>query len=347
VPAGVTLYLPGVLEPPAGVPPPDLLSGLRVAALERLLARAERVSGPAGDPEAGLFTLFGLDPAEAGVPAAAVARLAEDPPLEAPAGWWLRADPVHLRPDLAKLILFDAGSFALSLDDARRLARAVAPIFEAAGAALEVAAPARWYLRLERSAALRTRPLSAVLGQDLRPHLASGRDARRWQALLTEVEMTLFADPVNQEREARGEPPLNGLWLWGGGVAPERAARRWAGVQGDDALARGLARLTGGPAPPSADGLAELAASAGEVLLYQDGPLRAVRYGDPQAWREALAAVEERWVAPTLQALAARAVTHLTVLDGAGRGYRLTRSALRRWWRRPSPLAEHLRAPGV
>jgi hypothetical protein len=43
-----------------------------------------------------------------------------------------------------------------------------------------------------------------------------------YHALRGEVEMALHEHPVNQQRQADGLPPVNSLWLWGGGFAPEQ-----------------------------------------------------------------------------------------------------------------------------
>jgi hypothetical protein len=40
-----------------------------------------------------------------------------------------------------------------------------------------------------------------------------------WQRILTEIQMALYAHPLNQAREARGELLVSSLWLWGGGRA--------------------------------------------------------------------------------------------------------------------------------
>jgi hypothetical protein len=362
----LTLFLPGLLELPAREPAELLVADLRLPALQRLLARAEAIAVPTGGFEAALMSLFGCQVTEQeDVPVAAVTRLVEDRGGEprvmslgatdgvepspgrhagAEGDWWLRADPVHLRPDLAKLILFDAGTFTLSDAEARALAAEVAPLFGEAGATLEVRAATRWYLRLPGPLELQVSPLSRVIGQDLREHRPQGADARRWQVLLTEVQMTLFASTVNQDREARGEPAVNSLWLWGGGPAPRLAPGGWAAVWSDDPLPAGLARLSGGrhrPGPASFQAWTRESPGPGEHLVVDDRLLRAVRYGDVEAWRSGLEALEEQWLAPLLAALEARRLAAATVLDGAGSGLRLGRGELRRWWRRPRPLASH------
>lgn len=343
-PLSLTLFVPGLLEPPADAPLADLLQGLALPALERLLARAERVGGPVGDAEAVLFALFGAEvPPGDDPPVAAVTRAAEGG--GAPAGWYLRADPVHLRADLSRLILFDAGTFALSMTEAAALAAAVRPLFAEVGGVLEVPAPARWYLRVGEPVRLRTRPLSAACGRDLRQALPLGADERRWRALLTEVQMALFGTPVNAEREARGEPVVNSLWVWGGGELPPPPPPTWAGTWSGDPLAVGLAGLAGTPSGAAPAGLAAWLAGGpepGAHLVVTDALQRAARYGDVEGWREALAGLEAAWVAPALDAVAAGRVASLGLATGAGSDLRLGRGALRRWWRRQRPLADAL-----
>ena len=37
---------------------------------------------------------------------------------------------------------------------------------------------------------------------------------------MNEAQMILHTHPVNAEREARGMPAVNSVWLWGGGTLP-------------------------------------------------------------------------------------------------------------------------------
>jgi len=109
-----------------------MTEALAVAAIERVLARAER-AGPAGTQDRELFALAGVEtPGDAQPPVAAVALLGEDEPGDAaPArGWWLRADPVHLRADLTDLVLTDPAELDLAQDEAERLAAPLAAHLE-------------------------------------------------------------------------------------------------------------------------------------------------------------------------------------------------------------------------
>ena len=95
---------------------------------------------------------------------------------------------------------------------------------------------------------------------------------------------------------------------------------------GEDAYVEALWRLRGGPIAPLPDGFERIAACAAgaSVVLYPTrgaaGPLRALEL------------LEQRWLAPALQALRARELSSLSLLAGSF-AYRLTRWYLARFWR--------------
>lgn len=48
---------------------------------------------------------------------------------------------------------------------------------------------------------------------DMLKYLPNGSDLKRWQKLLTELQMLLHAHPVNTARVQRGARPINSSWL--------------------------------------------------------------------------------------------------------------------------------------
>lgn len=211
-------------------------------ALEWLLARA-RSHAVAADPESLLLQLFGLPvAAEVEQPVAALTRLGDGGAVDGE-GWWLRADPVHLRADLHGVLLADARALAIDATEAALLAAAFDHTFATDGLQLDVPHPQRWYLRLPADPGIRTRPLAEVIGRDINALLPQGSAARRWRTLMTEVQMLFHAHPVNRAREEQQLPLLNGLWFWGGGPCPVSAQAPAAGLYARDPLARGLAHL--------------------------------------------------------------------------------------------------------
>ena len=231
------------------------------------IARADRLpSGPVGylDGLAGYFR------ADGGLPAAALTR----DYLQGDAGdaSWLSADPAWVQPDLTGVRLLACGRLGLGMDEAQVLAAPLKPLFGDAGMLLEVTSPDRWHLRL-----LADSPLPAfaapeqAMGEDLFEHLPQGIEGRRWRILLNEVQVLLHQHPLNAERRERGLPPVNSVWLWGGGKRPAYVRSELVGVLGDDLLLRALASRAGAEVQArEVDAVA--AARAGWLIDLQDVP---------------------------------------------------------------------------
>jgi hypothetical protein len=164
-----------------------------------------------------------------------------------------------------------------------------------------------------------------------------GADARRLRSVLNELQMLLFEHPVNQAREARGELPVNSLWLWGGGSLPGVPANAPT-LYANDATARALAAFCGAenfPLPPQLDA----AMLKTQRLVLLDALTPAGQCGDAYGWREALRALESSWFVPLRAALRTLDSTGVQLLDPVnGRGLQLQRADAWKIWRRPRPL---------
>lgn len=347
MPSRLTLLIPGLLGPWAG-PPGPLAEGLDVPALERLLARGEPVPGVADSLEVLLFNAFGHDEPDADLPVGAVTAgvdLPDGPARPTPAGdgngWWLRADPVHLRADRDTLVLTGHGDLGLTDEQAGRLVAELGEVFAPLGGRLYAGPAERWYLRLPKAPAIRTWPPSAVWGKGIRPYLPYGAAATRWHALMNEAQMQLNLSPVNRAREADGAVTANSLWLWGGG-RPPRLARCWDAVWCSEVTGRGLARLSGSACRAVPQEGASRPVPDGEVLVVLDGPARALGCKDPVRWQTSVQAVHDRWLVPLVPAIGRGEIESLALITGSGTNYTLTRRADGRWWRRTRPLARYL-----
>ncbi len=62
------------------------------------------------------------------------------------------------------------------------------------------------------------------MNRSINSHLPRGDDALAWHRVMNEAQMIMHAHPVTAAREARGAPPANSIWLWGGGTLPRRIA---------------------------------------------------------------------------------------------------------------------------
>ena len=257
---------------------------------------------------------------------------------------WARADPVHLRVMRDRLILVPGHALNISAEEAQALCEALNRHF-APAVAFQPVTPLRWCARLAEDAAFEAdSPLEAA-GRDVDLALPAARGAPH--RLLNEAQMLLHSHAVNAAREARGEAPINSLWLWGAGRKPRPAAKRWQSVASDEPVALGLARLGGArlrALPRAAQAWLEQSPDDGRHLVVLDGLRAPLALGEAAQYREALAGLERDWFAPLLAALRAGRVgmISLHVPDGPEyRSYEAIRGDLRRFWRRPRRLQEY------
>ncbi len=327
------LILPGLLGPLPG----PTNNTPNSPPLETLLSKADRTDHPGKDPESTLFTLFGVEKQQGqDWPSAAVSHHGTQPDNEK--SWWLHADPVMLRPDMERLLLFPADALAVQPSEADELITLLNGHFKDDGWQLQAMAPDHWLLRLNDQPAITTSPLHEVAGRSMFPFLPKGDDALRWHGLVNEAQMLLYNAPVNQARREAGSLEINGLWLWGSGRLPEVKTDSWTQVLSDNPLARGLGRLAGA----SVRGLeGEFPHGEGDLLLCRDDLYPSVLMGDPMEWSERLQALTP-WFEQLLDGLRRGHWTRLLLYPCNGHSYALSGAALRRFWRRKRPLQHFL-----
>jgi len=307
----------------------------RLPALEMLLARGRSQAAPSQRLEGWLQHAFELEGQPLAVGALTLLASGGDPGEAR----WARADPVHLRLMRDRLILVPGAAIEISRQEAETLCAALSAHF--AGALVcHAVDPRRWCVRLEKELEL----------GEVAPLEMAGREvmlARAGDALLNEVQMVLHAHPVNEAREARGEPALNSLWLWGAGRVPREARCRWLSISSDNPLALGLARLAGARhrgLPASAEAWLDRVPEEGRHLVILDALRAPLALSQEAEYRAGIEALERGWFAPLLGALREGRVGMVTlhVPDAAaGASFETIRGDLRRFWRRPKALERY------
>ena len=157
--------------------------------------------------------------------------------------------------------------------------------------------------------------------------------------------MILHGHPVNQARQAAGQPLVNSLWPWGGGRLPELdtlvRATRHDTLWSDDPIAQGIARLL--QIDRAALPTAYSGTTARAPLAVVDALEHPARTGDAIVWREELARFEAEWLAPALGALRAGRLDALRLIapgDLATAELQVSRHDLWKLWRKPRSLAD-------
>ena len=229
------LVVPGLLSPPQGTHGSDKL---RASTLEKFLNLCS-VSDADRDYEHQLFSLMGLPQDTAAAPYAYLGDggyPGEDV--------WMQADPVHMKTDLTRLLLFEGKNLDISLDEADALAEEFNDHFEDDGLELYVPHAERWYFLLDEIPNIETHPVAKVSGRSPDAFMPTGEDATFWQSMLMETQMLFHGSEVNRERAAHGKPPVNSLWIHSPGrqAASLTPVVHFKTVVADDPLALGLAR---------------------------------------------------------------------------------------------------------
>ena len=212
----LTLMLPGSFVP-ADIAV-ELIAALRAPALGRLLERAapaETSTSPQDSAESTWIArhVFGT-PGRA--PTAPYAWAALTGTADTAGVVW-HADPVHIEVGRDTLIV-------RGLDDAPPDEAEADALIAAANETLATAdcelrrAGSQWFLHTDRVWSFMPPPISDALGQAYSPAKSDEQDSMHWSRLHNAIQMRWHTDPVNEAREGRGLPPINALWLHGGGA---------------------------------------------------------------------------------------------------------------------------------
>ncbi|TDR73931.1 hypothetical protein [Paludibacterium purpuratum] len=256
--------------------------------------------------------------------------------------YWLLADPVTWRIDRDRALLADAGVMRIDRQEADALIEALNRHFADDGLLFHAPAPARWYVSLSAAPDAGFHSLPDVVGENVDDFLPHGPDGLMLSRMLNEAQMLLFTHPVNEAREARGEPRINSLWLWGAGELPP--LMRSAALYSDQPLQAVLAQLDGGEARAVPWSFAALEAETpwpASAWVELDRLLGAAQYRDSWGWREALLVLEQDWFAPLLQALRQGSLRGVTLLSHGELAIEahVGRGDLWKFWRRPRTLS--------
>lgn len=325
----LTLLLAGALVP--GALAGELASAIKAPHLAARLARAALIEDiTAVEPLRGAAHLSWLNPRIFGThvdaPTApyAFAALSGDRPR---AGLQLfHADLIHLGFARDHLVV-ESLAVAPSAAERAALRRSAEPVLREAGTRLIEASDSE-FLQADVPWQLSTVPLAVAAGGPASALLTSGSDAVRWSRLHNEIQMIWHSHPVNQAREERGEEPINGVWLHGGGQWEPLPTPPYSTVNADAPELRGAALAAGLNSGSAA------ASAIDNALVVRTDPFDSLSHGDWRDWLGTIARIDS-WLAPL-----ATATIDLVL---AGRDTVRTRRStpwdrFRRW--RALPLAE-------
>ena len=205
----------------------------RLAQLLRDMTLVETVGGSAQDlsppHEILLARALGVTPSDGRIPWAALDRVRSGQPADNIARAWLT--PAHWQIGVGHILMRDPLALELQEGESRTLMQAMAPYFEQDGLTLTYQESGRWLVSGEPLADLASASLDRVLDVDISPWMPATPALRRLQ---NEMQMLLYTHPVNDDRAARGQQPVNSFWIHGSGRYTGPAPSTSAPIVADD-----------------------------------------------------------------------------------------------------------------
>ncbi len=182
-----------------------------------------------------VLSAAGLSPPEEGLAALRLWGQTGDRPNV----WIAAADPVHLEARLDHLCLH-------ALSEAQSPESDLQTIFDFLQKSLGedtsfafARVGKHGYLRGNEAIATAAMSAAVIDGREPDDFIPTGEAAAGYHKLTSELQLCLHEHEVNLRREAEGLLPVNSLWLWGGGMAPEKIVRILPPFFGDDPLFQG------------------------------------------------------------------------------------------------------------
>ena len=263
------------------------------------------------------------------------------------------ADPVHLQAGMEDVLLTDAGRLNISAEEAEAAVALLNDAFAERGWQFHAVTPSQWQLTLAQPVEVRTQPLRAVAGQAMTAYLPQGPGARKLIADLTEMQMLLYGAPFNQERESRGQPTINGVWLWGEQPIPGRVQSHgsdevWIVVERGSSLIwpwQAMAETLGAQCRHQSRTETKTwiqdssASEAPQHWLICPLLEPSVAYDDVGAWMQVLSELDQGLFAALSQALDQGKWSALELLDDQG-AVRIAPGKRWQFWQKPLPVRQ-------
>jgi len=160
--------------------------------------------------------------------------------------------PVHLHATRDHLILMGQNQIDLTQTESTELLKAALPFIEEDFQnALLLQGQHCWFVRAGPFESLESYSVDQAHGRNIDWWMPRDTNeegiAKRWRKLQNEIQMLWHIDPVNKEREQRGMPSINSLWISGIGklsdVQAPQVVQQSQQLYGPHPLLAGLAKL--------------------------------------------------------------------------------------------------------
>lgn len=146
------------------------------------------------------------------------AQRAQQAGIETGSDVWGMFTPTHWHVAAEHVTMINPDQLDLTEPESRALFDTIAPLFIEDGWRLIWQGPTTWLVSHPSLSSLPTASLDRVIGRNPDVWLPDHPSARALRRLQSEVQMAWYQHPVNEQREAQGQLPVNTIWLSGCGV---------------------------------------------------------------------------------------------------------------------------------
>jgi hypothetical protein len=159
--------------------------------------------------------------------------------------------PVHFHATRDHLILMAQSQIDLTANESAKLLQVALPFIEEDfGGKVIFQGQRDWFIPAGPFASLATHSIDQAHGRNIDWWMPRDTNelgiAKLWRKLQNEIQMLWHIDPVNEEREQRGLPSINSLWISGIGKLADIQAPQFLSnashIYGDHPLLTGLAK---------------------------------------------------------------------------------------------------------
>lgn len=256
--------------------------------------------------------------------------------IDLSSGYLYRADPVHFKADSDHAILLGSEILSPTINESKQLIDAFNQHFKDDRLSLHSGSAERWYLKCESPLELEFSALDYAMGRDIKHFMPKGKDELWWRKTVNEAQMLFFQHDVNQQREANGQPGINGLWLWDISIDsnsknPDEKAPLNTRVFTDDIVASALATQANLQSYTT-DDLFDNNKLVDTNVLVTERLYTAVCYGDFNAWIDSIADFCQTLLPAVADLLKTKVINEVYIYPCDGRVFRVNRRQLARFW---------------
>lgn len=254
-------------------------------------------------------------------------------------GYFYRADPVHYKAESDHAILIGTELVLPESEEVEKLIACFNQHFAEDNLSLHSTHEHRWYLKSDKPLKLEFNALDYALGRDIKHFMPQGEDEIWWRKIVNEAQMLFFQHDVNQNREAKGELTINGLWLWDLTFDPDCTDTQIPEqLIADEVLAIALAKQTDIPVVTTE----KIDVVESTSVLVLDPLYESVCYGDVDVWLEDLKTFCEGELKQVIGLLTSKKVDEIIIYPCNGQVFKVNRMNLLKFWKKNKPLYKYM-----